>query len=145
MLNGLMKKILSINHGVLYQIKLNNMSWNYRLGTYIFSYKESFPDNEEFQKMENERLYKMLSVYYEKDGTITGYGEKSDIDGFESVEAVTFTLEKMLEALSKPILDLDNFPKIYVKDDEDLGFDFTCPICQTGWNSEDLNCPNKCK
>lgn len=90
-------------------------SWNYRLATYMFSYKKTFPDNPKIWEYKDERLYKIISVYYDNKGKINGYGEKSDIDGYSSPKEVKQILKYMKMALKKPTLNLDSFPDIWEK------------------------------
>lgn len=90
-------------------------TWNYRLATYMFSYKKTYPDNPKMWDFKDERMYKIISVYYNKKGEIKGYGEKSDIDGYSSPKEVKNTLKYMKMALKKPILNLDCFPNTFKK------------------------------
>jgi len=92
-------------------------TWNYRIATYNFSYKNTFPNNKEFQKVPDVRMFKIISVYYDEHSNINGYGEggsTDSLDGFENVKDIEDTIKKIKKALKKPILDLDNFPNIYL-------------------------------
>ncbi len=40
--------------------------FNNRVVTYLYSYKNEFPDNKELSEMPDERLFKIVSVYYNK-------------------------------------------------------------------------------
>ena len=37
-------------------------TWNYRVGTYLFSYKKNFKDNKKLSKLKDERLFCIISV-----------------------------------------------------------------------------------
>jgi len=78
------------------------MSWNYRVGTRIFSYEigEDVPDA---------RLFSIVEVFYGKDGTPEGYANAS-VQDWNSYEDLAGTHNLMAQAFQKPILDLDNWP-----------------------------------
>lgn len=124
--------------------------WNYRVGTYMFSYKKAIGKDSKLADHPDERLYKIVSVYYKTvDGKVMpeayGAGSQTDtLDGFESFKDLKRTSALIQLAYQKPILDLDNFPSEF-EEDEDLGFDFRCPICKTVWDYEYDRCPNNCK
>lgn len=92
-------------------------TWNYRIGTYIFDYKERFPDNPKFHENEPERYFCVISAYY-TDGVMDSYGLNTGniLDGLEKPEDIKFMAEKILEAYKEPIIDLDSFPGIWKKD-----------------------------
>lgn len=93
--------------------------WNYRLVTYMYSYKIHFPDGHPLRENPDERLFKVVSVYYDTndDGAMipTSWGDsKTDIlDGHESLTDLKYTIDKIQEAYNKPILNLDSFPDEY--------------------------------
>lgn len=81
------------------------MTWNHRVikKTYheeeIFSIKEVMYDTED-HSLQGEEL----------DKTISGYTEKLSVMG-DSIEDLRETLNFMLEALDKPVIDLDVLEK----------------------------------
>jgi len=98
---------------------MSNGTWNYRIGTYIFSYKERFPDNKKMWEIPDERMFCLISAYYEnkkaKKPNSYGLNTQNIMDGFSSVKELKWTNQKIKEALKKDVLDLDNFPKTYKK------------------------------
>lgn len=99
-------------------------SWNYRIGTYIFDFKERFPDNSKFHEFETLRYFCIISGYYDEDKKLISYGlnEKNILDGLESPEDLFDTIEKIRGAFEKPIINLDNFPNEYKEIDIDEKF-----------------------
>lgn len=93
------------------------MSWNYRIATKIFSYKEKFKDtNEKLAEHPDTRLFSVIEVYYDDDGTPNGYMPKSNVlADWESLEDLASTYRLIEAAFDKPILDLDNFPNVWEK------------------------------
>ena len=91
------------------------MSWNYRVCTRIFSYKKEFPKAPEMSKMEDQRIFSILEVYYDKDGNVNGYIDetKNSLAAWEDYDDLKGTHELMKLAFEKPILDLDNWPKFF--------------------------------
>jgi len=86
-------------------------TWNYRIGTYMYSYKAHFPDSPKFQEKEDERLFCVISAYYKNGSKIpNSYGQSDYLDGLESMEDFKFTLDKIQIAYTKPIINLDSFP-----------------------------------
>ena len=87
------------------------MSWNYRIGTRNFSYKNTFPDNPKLSEHEDERLFSIIEVYYDKDGRPKGYGDNGKVlNDWEDLSDLIGTIDLVKLALEKPIIDLDNFP-----------------------------------
>lgn len=86
------------------------MSWNYRIGTEIYEYQLN---QAEFSR---ERVFSIVTVYYDEEGNPKAYGMKNNGDynnwlSFcESINELKGTVEKIQSALSKPVIDLDNFP-----------------------------------
>lgn len=81
-------------------------TWNYRIGTYLHKY-----NNKEV------RLYKIVSVYYDENKVINGYGDRDfALIDYESISDMKYDLEKSLLAYDKPILNLDNFPNEWKED-----------------------------
>lgn len=70
------------------------MSWNYRVIRHV-------KNNEEF--------YHVHEVYYDDNGTPTMVSTEPIAPYAESVEDLKWVLERMLEALDKPILDYEYF------------------------------------
>lgn len=86
------------------------MSWNYRIGTHVFSYKKTFVNNPELAKHKDERLFSIIEVYYDENGVPDGYAEANPTKNWDLLEDLTGTLDLLLEAKTKPIIDIDNFP-----------------------------------
>jgi hypothetical protein len=60
------------------------------------------------------RIFAIHSVYYDKEGTPNGSSQNPEsLGGYESFEDLVGTVEMVKAALSKPTLDLDNFPNEY--------------------------------
>lgn len=93
--------------------------WNYRIGTKLFSYKKTFnKKNPELAKHEDQRLFSIIEVYYKSkedaiNGIPDGYAERGSFENWEDVKDLKCTLKLVKKALKKPIIDLDNFPKIW--------------------------------
>jgi len=87
------------------------MSWNYRVGTHVFSYKKVFTSNPKLAEMKDERLFSMIEVYYDEDGKPNGYADKiNPTDNWEDLQDLIGTLDLLKLAVDKPIIDIDNFP-----------------------------------
>ena len=87
------------------------MSWNYRIGTYVFSYKETFPNNPKLAENEDERLFSIIEVYYDKKGNPEAYSDKvKPLADWEILSDLIGTVDLVKLALSKPIIDLNDFP-----------------------------------
>jgi hypothetical protein len=86
------------------------MRWNYRIGTHLFSYKEAFVNNPELAKRKDERLFSIIEVYYDKDGNLEGYAEADPTKNWDLLEDLMGTLDLLMKAKEKPILDIDNWP-----------------------------------
>lgn len=71
------------------------MSWNYRIFKRIHRNKYLH---------EPETLYEIRETYYDKDGNINGWAETPDVIG-DSVDELKGTLEKMLLACDKPVVE----------------------------------------
>lgn len=71
------------------------MSWNYRIFKRIHRNKYLH---------EQETLYEIRETYYDKDGNINGWAETPDVIG-DSVDELKGTLEKMLLACDKPVVE----------------------------------------
>ena len=88
------------------------MSWNYRIGTHVFSYKKAFVNNPKLSKMEDQRTFSIIEVYYDKNGVPTGYigPQKNPLGHWEDLDDLKGTIDLVKLALEKPIIDIDNFP-----------------------------------
>jgi hypothetical protein len=90
------------------------MSWNYRIGTKIFSYKDKFEaNNPELAKQPDSRLFSIIEVYYNDKGEVDGYAEVNPLSDWESLEDLKGTYNLIAQAYEKPILDLDNWPQTF--------------------------------
>jgi len=78
------------------------MGWNYR----VLAHKDG-----------DEMYFMMHEVYYNKDGIPNSYTANGVGLGSNSIEGLEWGLDKMKEALSKPILSIENFPEEYKQDD----------------------------
>ena len=98
-------------------ININTMSWNYRVGTKIFSYKKTFGGeggNQKLAASPDVRLFSIVEVYYSKKNKPNGYAESCSLKDWESMEDLKGTYDLIAGAFTKPILDLDNFPNEYI-------------------------------
>lgn len=96
------------------------MGWNYRICTHVFSYKKTFVNNPKLAANEDQRIFAIHSVYYDKNGVPEGTSKNPEsLGGFEELDSLKDSIEKIQEALSKPIIDLDNFPNEW-KDETSL-------------------------
>lgn len=72
------------------------MHWNYRI----------------VQKfVEGENLHEMYEVYYDDDGKITAWTEGPVAPSGETFEGLVHDLDRMMKALTKPILGWDELEK----------------------------------
>lgn len=70
-------------------------------------------------KYENNVYYKIHEVYYDKNGIPDGYTKDGTSVESDSVEGIKWTLDKMQECLSKPVLSAENFPEeVSIKPDD---------------------------
>ena len=75
------------------------MGWNHRILAH---------------EQHGEVYFQIHEVYYNEDGVPNGYTKNPIHVGGESLKAITWTLNKMKESRSKPILFAgDKFPQIY--------------------------------
>jgi hypothetical protein len=89
-------------------------TWNYRIGTRIFDYEKEVGDH--FASFKNQRLFSIVSVYYEDDKVVS-YGETNQLSDNESLKDLKNTFKYIKAAFKKPILDLDNFPNEWIDND----------------------------
>jgi hypothetical protein len=96
------------------------MSWNYRIGTKLFSYKKEFEGkegNEKLAAMPDERLFSVIEVYYNSEtNKPEGYAEVNPLNGWEEFKELKGTYKLIAGAFKKPILDMDNFPNEWKKE-----------------------------
>lgn len=119
------------------------MSWNYRIGVKRFSYKEAFPDNPKMWDHGDHNLFSIIEVFYDEDGNPEGYGESDPTKNWENIEDLVGTMDLVLLAKNKPILDLDNWPNEWNDGKKKIpDNDFTCVKCGTGFDAGEV-CP-KC-
>lgn len=69
--------------------------WNYRVHKKIFRYPSGEP----------EEYYSIHEAYYNDEGKLDGWTEKSISPGGSTLEELKNDLEMMLEALNKEIID----------------------------------------
>lgn len=74
------------------------MTWNYRILVH---------------ENDVETYFQMHEVYYDEDGNPTSYTASPTHIGAESIEWVGWELEKMKEALTKPMFSTKDFPTEY--------------------------------
>lgn len=78
------------------------MGWNYR----IIAHDET---------KSKEIWLQIVEMYYDKDNIPNGYiGEGKSASG-SSIKELRWSLNKMKEALKKPILSVKNFPDEYIE------------------------------
>lgn len=90
------------------------MTWNYRIGTELF--ETIFKSKDPFR----ERVYSIITVYYNNDGEPITYGGKTPAGDYNNylshlsdVEELEGTLNLIKLAFEKPVIDLDNFPNTF--------------------------------
>jgi len=87
------------------------MSWNYRIGTKIFSYMDEFGEcNPELAKQPDLRMFSIIEVYYNDKGEPDGYAEVSSLQNWESMKDLKGTYKLIGGAFKKPVLNLDEWP-----------------------------------
>jgi hypothetical protein len=92
------------------------MSWNYRICTHVFSYKKTFVNNEKLASIEDQRLFSIEEVYYDENGKPHSHTKgKNPLGNWEDLSDLIGTVDLIKLALSKPIIDLDNFPNEWKK------------------------------
>lgn len=90
------------------------MTWNYRIGTKMFSYKETFKKiNKALANHPDDRLFSIVEVYYDKDGIPIAYGEINPLDNWDNLKDLKGTYNMIKDAFNKAIFDLDNFPNFW--------------------------------
>lgn len=85
------------------------MSWNYRIGTKWYAYPETLV---KIIGRKGDRVFSIIECHYDKKLKPSAYGEPSILNA-DSVKDLKWIHEKLTEALKKPVLNLDNWPKIY--------------------------------
>ena len=66
--------------------------WNYRVGI-------------------KDKLYSIIEVYYDEKGIPNGYAERNPVANWEDYKDLKDTLKLVEQAIHRPIIDIDNFPK----------------------------------
>lgn len=85
------------------------MSWNYRIGTKWYVYPETLVKIGK----PGERVFSIIECYYDKKLKPNGYIERCALSNWDNLKDLLGTYKLIAGAFKKPILDLDNFPKIY--------------------------------
>lgn len=80
-------------------------TWNYRIATKVTQANNSSLPWREFL---------IIECYY-KNGTPDGYIEKDILSGWSEVEDLVSTLDLIIDAKTRPVLDLDNWPNEWYK------------------------------
>lgn len=70
-------------------------------------------------KYRDDVYYKIHEVYYDEEGNPTSYTANGVEVQCDSLEGIKWTLDKMQECLSKPILSASNFPKEVIINPDD--------------------------
>lgn len=70
------------------------MSWEFRLAEKDVTHNEK-----------TTTLYGLVEVYYSKSGKVDGWTDFIDPNGWDNVEDLKVTLQKMLAALDKPVFE----------------------------------------
>jgi len=104
------------------------MTWNYRIGTKLFSYKKEFTGkNEKLATFPDVRLFSIIEVYYKSkkdtdNNKPDSYCERDNLKDIESIKDLKVSLKLIKKALKKkhPIYDLDNWPKKWIKSKKDI-------------------------
>ena len=75
--------------------------WNYRMATKM---------NEDGKS----RLFSIIEVYYDADGNPTAFVDtKNPLADWQYIEDLVGTVDLVKKALSKDVIDLDNFPNTW--------------------------------
>ena len=77
------------------------MTWEYRLAQKVVNYDHPLTGNKDTV------LYGIVEVYYDKDGKVEVWTDFIDPNGWEDVDDLRLTLEKMLSAFGKPMFEED--------------------------------------
>ncbi len=76
------------------------MSWNYRITT---------------RELDGNRTFSISEIYYNDKNKPDGYAEVNPLGKWEDLKDLKGTYDLIKKAFTEPIIDLDNFPKIYKK------------------------------
>ena len=89
------------------------MTWNYRIGTEIYNFTLGGEEH-------SERVFSVITVWYENEKPVSYSGKHPITDDYTNylsfspdIDGLKFTIDKIRQALNKPIFDLDNFPNEY--------------------------------
>lgn len=77
------------------------MSWDFRLAQKWVKYNHPLKGEQEIC------LYGIVEVYYDEQGKVEGWTDFIDPNGWEDVDDLRVTLEKMLSAFGKPMFEHD--------------------------------------
>jgi hypothetical protein len=75
------------------------MTWEFRLARKVVNY------NHPLKGDISTTLYGLVEVYYDSEGKVKGWTDFIDPNGWDNVEDLRVTLEKMLKALDKPLFE----------------------------------------
>lgn len=77
------------------------MTWEFRLAQKVVEFDHPIKGKQD------RILYGVVEVYYGKDGKVKGWTDFIDPNGWEDVDDLRLTLEKMLSAFGKPMFEED--------------------------------------
>jgi hypothetical protein len=83
--------------------------WNYRIGTRLVKYTD---DVKAIKKEEAWREYLVFTCYY-TNNIPDGVGESNNTNGFDDLESLKYTIDKINLCMEKDVIDLDNFPQVF--------------------------------
>lgn len=75
------------------------MTWEYRLAQKVVNHNHPITGNKDTV------LYGIVEVYYDKQGKVEGWTDFIDPNGWDNIDDLQVTLEKMLSAFNKPLFD----------------------------------------
>lgn len=75
------------------------MTWEYRLAQKVVNYNHPITGNKDTV------LYGIVEVYYDKQGKVEGWTDFIDPNGWDNIDDLQVTLEKMSSAFNKPLFD----------------------------------------
>lgn len=77
------------------------MSWDFRLAQKVVNYDHPTT------RAKDTVLYGIVEVYYDEKDAVKGWTDFIDPNGWENVDDLRLTLEKMLSAFGKPMFEHD--------------------------------------
>lgn len=85
--------------------------WNYRVLTQLIKVDEKFESSGYW------REFFVAEVFYNEDGIPESYSAKNNIlSAHENVKDIIWAVKNIKKAYKKPVIDADNFPKVYKKE-----------------------------